>query len=320
MKILLGLMGLVLQLSTAWAFEITSHKTAGHEYPENTLEGFVYSLGLPVQSIEFDLHLTRDKVLVLSHDPVLDEVNCFAPGSGRRLIIAHTDWQEIAAQSCRNATLNQPYRVPRFDAVVDAWIKSGRQDLALNVEIKVLDKLIENWDRYDGLDRSQFHAPHQALAEQVYAVLRARGIKGNIVFSSFSRALLLEFKAKKNPDEQFRFALLFKGEYSPILLWLPAKLLGRECYDTCWYPDWAEARQWVEGNGIDAFMPNWPQLDHAFYRHGYKKTFVGEPRSFKIQPWPVNGEADWRKMRQEYDFDGVITDLPGAFLGIQSAR
>ena len=57
---------------TASAFDVEGHRgTRGHA-PENTLAAFKRALGIGVTTLETDLAVTRDGVLVISHDPSLN--------------------------------------------------------------------------------------------------------------------------------------------------------------------------------------------------------------------------------------------------------
>jgi glycerophosphoryl diester phosphodiesterase len=51
--------------------EVQGHRGARGLAPENTLAGFEIALDLGVDSIETDVHLTQDDVIVLFHDPVV---------------------------------------------------------------------------------------------------------------------------------------------------------------------------------------------------------------------------------------------------------
>jgi glycerophosphoryl diester phosphodiesterase len=53
-------------------FELQGHRGARGLRPENTLPSFEAAFDLGVTSVETDLHLTRDGVVVLYHDPRLD--------------------------------------------------------------------------------------------------------------------------------------------------------------------------------------------------------------------------------------------------------
>ena len=54
------------------AFDLQGHRGARGLAPENTLAAFAKALEIGVTTLETDLAVTRDGVLVLSHDPVLN--------------------------------------------------------------------------------------------------------------------------------------------------------------------------------------------------------------------------------------------------------
>ena len=56
----------------AVAFDLQGHRGARGLAPENTLAGFAATLSLGVSTLELDLAMTRDGVVVVSHDPALN--------------------------------------------------------------------------------------------------------------------------------------------------------------------------------------------------------------------------------------------------------
>jgi glycerophosphoryl diester phosphodiesterase len=50
---------------------VHGHRGARARFPENTIPGFEYAIAQGVDAIEMDLAVTRDDVIVISHDPVL---------------------------------------------------------------------------------------------------------------------------------------------------------------------------------------------------------------------------------------------------------
>ena len=51
---------------------VTGHRGCKAYIAENTLESFREAFRLDVDVLEFDVHLTRDKVLVVMHDDLVD--------------------------------------------------------------------------------------------------------------------------------------------------------------------------------------------------------------------------------------------------------
>ena len=59
---------------------VVAHRGDSHNYPENTLEAFLSAVRMGVDVIETDVHLTKDKKIVIWHDPTLERNT---DGSGR---------------------------------------------------------------------------------------------------------------------------------------------------------------------------------------------------------------------------------------------
>ena len=57
---------------TAHAFDLQGHRGARGLAPENTLAAFETALGVGVSTLELDLAMTKDDVLVVSHDRTLN--------------------------------------------------------------------------------------------------------------------------------------------------------------------------------------------------------------------------------------------------------
>jgi glycerophosphoryl diester phosphodiesterase len=104
----------------AQAEMVVSHKTAGLEYPENTYEGFLASLAMPVDAIEIDLHVTKDQQLVLHHGPVLSSYNCLEKTSQQRVVTSQTSISDFLALKCFNYKVDLAHRLSKFSDVLDA--------------------------------------------------------------------------------------------------------------------------------------------------------------------------------------------------------
>jgi glycerophosphoryl diester phosphodiesterase len=57
---------------SAAAFDLQGHRGARGLAPENTLPAFAKALGIGVTTLELDVGMTRDGILVVSHDPRLN--------------------------------------------------------------------------------------------------------------------------------------------------------------------------------------------------------------------------------------------------------
>ena len=59
---------LALMTFSASAFDLQGHRGARGLAPENTIPGFETALRIGVSTLELDLAMTQDDVLVVSHD------------------------------------------------------------------------------------------------------------------------------------------------------------------------------------------------------------------------------------------------------------
>ena len=71
LRTLVGAVAVALPV-TATAFDLQGHRGARGLLPENTLAGFARTLEIGVTTLETDLAVTRDGVVVISHDPDLN--------------------------------------------------------------------------------------------------------------------------------------------------------------------------------------------------------------------------------------------------------
>ena len=58
----------------AGAFDLQGHRGARGLAPENTLPAFAAALAIGVTTLEMDIAITRDGVLVISHNPSLNQI------------------------------------------------------------------------------------------------------------------------------------------------------------------------------------------------------------------------------------------------------
>ena len=128
---------------------ILGHRGAPKAAPENTLAAFGAALGEGADGVELDVHSTTDGVLVVVHDPEIENVG----------IIRDTAWSVI------NAAVPG---IPTLEQVLDVC-----DGTLVNIEIK-------NSEGDAGYDSTQ------RTADLVVAVLQERGRRDDVVISSFS--------------------------------------------------------------------------------------------------------------------------------------
>ena len=79
MKLILASAILALMTLPASAFDLQGHRGARGLAPENTIPGFETALRIGVTTLELDLAMTKDGVLVVSHDSQLNPEHTRGP-------------------------------------------------------------------------------------------------------------------------------------------------------------------------------------------------------------------------------------------------
>src|SRR5437773_12544800 len=68
-----------LLIGPAQAFDLQGHRGARGLAPENTLEAFALALSIGVTTLELDLAVTKDDIVVVSHDRSLNPYHTRGP-------------------------------------------------------------------------------------------------------------------------------------------------------------------------------------------------------------------------------------------------
>lgn len=107
-----------------------SHRGYKVAYPENTMLAFKGAVAVGTHALETDVHTTKDKVVVLSHDANLKR--CF----GRTEKIAESNWDDI-----KNArTIKEPHEpIPRLKELLEYLAQPGMEEMWLMLDIKLVN-------------------------------------------------------------------------------------------------------------------------------------------------------------------------------------
>jgi len=122
------------------AIQVHGHRGARARMPENTIPAFEYAIGVGVDVLELDLAVTKDNVLVVSHDPILHAPVC--KGLVEKAVIHELTLAQVKEWDC-GAVQNPKFheqkaipgtRIPTFDEVLDL---APRGKFEFNVETKI---------------------------------------------------------------------------------------------------------------------------------------------------------------------------------------
>src|SRR4051812_4066144 len=78
-KLLAAVVFIALTMAAANKILVHGHRGARAMRPENTIPAFEYAIAAGVDVLELDMAITKDNVVVVSHDPVLHPPVCSGP-------------------------------------------------------------------------------------------------------------------------------------------------------------------------------------------------------------------------------------------------
>jgi len=178
---------------------VFGHRGARARRPENTLPGFEYAIAAGADALELDVAVTRDNVVVVSHDPVLNRSICQSPGGSR--IIRELTYAELGRWDCGtlrnrrfpNQLLAPGARIPRLDEVLALAERGG---FLFNIEVKCFP------------DKPALAPDPDRFAELVWHVVRARQLERRVIVQSFDFRVL---EAMRRIAPEVRLAALYVG-------------------------------------------------------------------------------------------------------------
>jgi glycerophosphoryl diester phosphodiesterase len=154
MKRLAATVALLLAAGAVAAFDLQGHRGARGLLPENTLPSFQRALELGVTTLELDIAVTKDGVLVISHDSALNpDITRDATGrfiDKRGPVIHALSWDELSAydvgrikpgtEYARQFPDQQPLdgvRIPRLADLFELVRRSGDDKVRFAIETKL---------------------------------------------------------------------------------------------------------------------------------------------------------------------------------------
>lgn len=145
---------------------IAAHRGGAGLWAENSMKAFHNAALMQVEFIEFDVHRTRDGVLVVHHDPVLGRT---AEGKGA---IWAMDWEQLKTVRLKGAP---DERIPLLEEVLDVFRNSA---IAPRLELK----------------NDAMGSRYRGMEAQVIAMLRDLGLADRTVLTSFDCDCLMAAK------------------------------------------------------------------------------------------------------------------------------
>jgi glycerophosphoryl diester phosphodiesterase len=286
----------------AAGFDLQGHRGARGLAPENTLAAFRTALAIGVTTLETDLAVTKDDVVVVSHEPALtpplvrlDGAWLAAPGPPirsltlaelRRFDIGRTDPASAYGRSFPEQQAADGERFPTLDDVYALAAASGKP-VRFNVETKITPT------------SGATTVDAETFARLVVARIAAAGMERRTTVQSFDWRTLVAVK-RLAPGIETVCLTSEGGSFDTV----KADDTGR----SPWHAGLALADHGgsipalVAAAGCAVWSPN-----HASVTRD--RLADAKARGLRVVPWTVNNPVDMARL-VDWNVDGLITDYP----------
>lgn len=262
--------------------DIQGHRGARGLYPENTIPAFIAALDYGVTTLELDLAVTKDKQLVVSHEPWMSSAICLTPeglsitqADERNYNIYQMTYDEVKKFDCGsigNERFPQQQKMavhkPLLVDVILAAEKHIKDYVLYEVDYNIEIKSLPAGD-------NMFHPSPEEFSDLVYQLIDQYLPLERVVIQSFDFRVLKYWK-KKYPE--VRLAALVEN----------TKGMEANLKDLGFTPQ--------------IYSPYFKLIDEAAVQQIKQKKM-------KVIPWTVNEREDLQRM-VNLKVDGIITDYP----------
>ncbi|MBU1444060.1 MAG: glycerophosphodiester phosphodiesterase [Gammaproteobacteria bacterium] len=294
---------------TAHAFDLQAHRGGRALAPENTLAAFDQAIDLGVTTLELDIGLTADDVVVISHDTVLnpdhtrDASGAFLKAKGpsiRSLTLAQLQTYDVGridpttpyGKSFARQVARDGERIPTLAGLFDRVQKRGAGSVRFNIETKI-----------DPTRPDETATPDRMVRALLAEIDRA-GMAKRVTVQSFDwRTLALVGQlAPTLPRAYLTSARTLKD---------PRWTTGLRLSDFGSAPNLIKAAS-AGGQGPVIWTPAFNDLTQAQIAQAHALDFT-------VLPWTVNQSADMARLI-DWGADGLITDQPDTLRDVLRER
>ena len=168
--------------------------------PENTVPAFEYAIDAGVDALEMDVAVTRDDVLVVSHDPVFNAEIC--RGQGGVKVIHELTFAELRRWDCGSLVNPQfPNQTPvpgtHIPALEEVLALASRGNFLFNIETKIFK------------EHPEYTPTPERFAGLLLQAIDRHKLRARVIVQSFDFRTLVAMK-KLAPD--VRLAALDEDE------------------------------------------------------------------------------------------------------------
>jgi glycerophosphoryl diester phosphodiesterase len=276
-------------------FDIEGHRGCRGLMPENTIPAFLKALDLGVTTLEMDVIISKDRQVVVSHEPYFNADFSFAPdgkpiskAEQKSLVLYQMPYDQIRQYDTgsngnpkypeqQKQQTHKPLLTEVIERVEAYRQQHKRPPVSYNIEIK---------SEVGEYNKSQ--PEPAAFCDLVQTVLASRLPAERIIIQSFDFAVLKHWKQQTDA-----------GRYLPVRLSaLVENLRG------------------AKKNIIDLGFK--PAIYSPYYRLLSRQTIQSlHEQGIQVVPWTVNQRKDMERLKR-WGVDGLITDYPDRAVGLSN--
>jgi glycerophosphoryl diester phosphodiesterase len=302
-----ALIAALLSLSAA-AFDLQGHRGARGLAPENTLPAFERALEVGVTTLELDVAVTADGVVVVSHDPSLNPA-ITRDATGRWLVVRGPLLKDLtvaqlqaydvgrmdpASAYARGFPIQQGVdgtRVPTLAQVFERVKALGADQVRFNIETK-LDPA-----------RPQDTVSAEAMTDALLKAVRAAGMSDRVSIQSFDwRSLQRVQRLAPRIPTVYLTVQTASSDNTRDGTWTAGLRLA----------DHGSVPRMVKAAGGAAWSPNAAALTQPLLREAHALGLA-------VIPWTVNDPEDMDRL-VGWGVDGLITDHPDRLRALLQRR
>ncbi len=306
---LLALTGCSTLAHAAPAFDAQGHRGARGLAPENTLPAFERALDIGVTTLELDVGVTADGVVVVAHDPYLNPAitrnaagQWLPPGKGptlKSLTLAQLQAYDVGrinpdtpyAKTFSTQVPRDGTRVPTLASLFALVKDRGINDIRFNIETKI-----------NPTQPDETVNPEQ-MARALLNVIREAGMQKRVTIQSFD----------------WRTLQIVQG-FEPAIptVYLSIQTANTDnIRDGVWTAGFKIAEhgsvpKMVKAAGGAVWSPNGGAVTEALVKEA-------QGLGLKVVPWTINNPADMDRLIG-WGVDGIITDYPDRLREVMQKR
>jgi glycerophosphoryl diester phosphodiesterase len=292
----------------AAAFDLQGHRGARGLAPENTLPAFERALAIGVSTLELDIGLTADGVVVITHDPYLNPLITRDAGgqwlAGRGPLVRSLGLAQLQAHDVGRIQPGTPYastfanqqpldgtRIPTLAALFERVKLLGAAGVRFNIETKL------------NPEQPADTASAEQMTEALLKVVRDAGMVGRVSIQSFDWRTL-QIVQRLEPSVPTVYLSIQTANTNNISsgAWTAGFKIAEH----------ASVPAMVKAAGGAVWAPHGGALTQALVQQA-------QALGLKVIPWTINQAADMERLIA-WGVDGLITDYPDRLREVMRQR